>query len=222
MTCKYQSAGTMESLEGIRVVLDIREVEKRLPMEQRPDTSAVEALVDSARHLVRARAVFRTCYLDKSPKDGVSLDSVRFHSKILRKNLEEVGRVFPFVVTIGDALEKRARTSLDPLEQFYLDTIANVALSEASRRLREHLCSRYALTSMSSISPGSLPDWLIEHQRQLFSLLGDVQAAVEVRLTDSLLMPPSKSPSPSSPPLRGVGSMSRRPPGEKKRNNAVR
>jgi hypothetical protein len=38
-----------------------------------------------------------------------------------------------------------------------------------------------------------LPDWPIEEQRPLFQLLGDVPAAIGVRLTESLLMLPAKS-----------------------------
>jgi hypothetical protein len=194
MTHRHRSApGTLETIQRIPLDLDIREVKKRLHMEQRPDTGGLEALVDSARTLVTVRAVFKTCYIDKRARDGVSVDGVRFRSEVLKKTLADVGRVFPFVITIGSELEERARKSSDLLEQFYLDTVANVALAEASRRLRDYLCSRYALTRMSSLSPGSLADWPIEQQLQLFSLLGDVQAAIDVRLTDSLLMLPSKS-----------------------------
>jgi len=38
------------------------------------------------------------------------------------------------------------------------------------------------------MNPGSLEDWPLTEQRVLFALLGDPQAAIGVRLTDSLLM----------------------------------
>ena len=46
---------------------------------------------------------------------------------------------------------------------------------------------------MSAMNPGSLEDWPISEQRQLFSILGDVESLIGVRLTDSFLMLPIKS-----------------------------
>jgi hypothetical protein len=43
------------------------------------------------------------------------------------------------------------------------------------------------------MSPGSLEDWPIEQQRPLFSLLGNVEASIGVKLNKSLLMIPRKS-----------------------------
>jgi hypothetical protein len=43
------------------------------------------------------------------------------------------------------------------------------------------------------MSPGSLEDWPISEQPKLFSLFGDTERSVGVKLTDSLLMIPRKS-----------------------------
>jgi hypothetical protein len=43
------------------------------------------------------------------------------------------------------------------------------------------------------MNPGSLADWPIGQQVPLFSLLGDTERAVGVRLSSSLLMIPRKS-----------------------------
>jgi hypothetical protein len=43
------------------------------------------------------------------------------------------------------------------------------------------------------MAPGSLTDWPLREQRPLFALLGDTEALVGVRLTDSCLMLPNKS-----------------------------
>ncbi|MDX2500360.1 MAG: vitamin B12 dependent-methionine synthase activation domain-containing protein, partial [Deltaproteobacteria bacterium] len=83
--------------------------------------------------------------------------------------------------------------STDLLENFYLDTIGNVALNSARKQLKRHLKSEFALEKISSMAPGSLPDWPIEEQAPLFKLLGDVDAAIGVKLSNSLLMLPAKS-----------------------------
>jgi len=51
----------------------------------------------------------------------------------------------------------------------------------------------YALAGISRMSPGSLTDWPIEEQRLLFSLLGNVEASIGVKLSRSLVMIPQKS-----------------------------
>ena len=43
------------------------------------------------------------------------------------------------------------------------------------------------------MNPGSLSDWPLTEQRPLFSLMGDTDAAIGVRLMPSLLMAPTKS-----------------------------
>ena len=68
-----------------------------------------------------------------------------------------------------------------------------MALRAASAHAREYISSTYRPGDTSSMSPGSLSDWPITQQRQLFSLLGDVRGAIGVELTDSFLMVPIKS-----------------------------
>ena len=112
---------------------------------------------------------------------------------MLRKNLDPVERLFPYVVTIGHNLEKAMREISDPLEKYYLDVIGNVALRIARKHLHEHLSTKFALGKISFMSPGSLPDWPLDAQNQLFQLLVDVENAIGVQLTQSLLMIPTKS-----------------------------
>ena len=60
---------------------------------------------------------------------------------------------------------------------------------------QEHLERMYALGKTSMMNPGSgdATVWRIEQQRELFSLLGDVEGQIGVRLTESCLMIPNKS-----------------------------
>jgi len=183
----------METLEHIPVSLDLGEIKRNLHMERSGDWSQVQTLVEVAQPLITARAVYKVCYIEEKLQDAIQIDGIRLKSRVLRKNLEGVERVFPYVVTIGDKLETEARSCKDLLKQYYLDTIGNIALVTARRYVEDRFRSRYALDGMSSMSPGSLKDWPIEEQRLLFSILGDVEASIGVRLNQSLLMIPSKS-----------------------------
>lgn len=183
----------MEILEYIPLSLDLREIKRRLHMEKRGDWSQVQSLIEEAKLLIKARAAYKVCYIESKLEDSIKIDGICLKSRVLRKNLNNVERVFPFVVTIGNRLKEKARAYNDLLRKYYLDTIGNVALATARKYLKDHLRSRYALDGMSYMSPGSLKDWAIEEQRPLFSILGDVEASIGVKLNQSLFMIPSKS-----------------------------
>ncbi len=183
----------MELLENIPVDIDVGEVKRRLRLRGEQQSEQIRALIEVAVPLISARAAFMVAYIDEKGDDDVTINGVRLRSRVLRKNLAEVGRVFPYVVTLGHELEAKVADQSDMLEKYYLDTIGNVALTRSRRHVEERLQSKYALGGMSFMSPGSLKDWPIEEQRPLFSIIGDVEAAIGVRLSESLLMIPRKS-----------------------------
>ena len=180
----------MEKLEQISLGLDIEEIKDAV---RASNSVQIQTLLEVAKPLISAQAVYRVCYIEEKLEDAVIIDGIRLGSRILRKNLEKVGRVFPYVITIGTRLEQKADETTDLLEKYYLDKIGNIALSKARRHLEEHLRSRFALDDLSYMSPGSLEDWPIEEQRPLFSILKGAQVSIGVRLTESLLMIPRKS-----------------------------
>ena len=180
----------METLEQIPLSLDIEEVKRGLRVS---NVEQIRPYLEVAKPLISAKAVFQVSYIDEKLEDAVIIDGVRFKSRVLRKNLEKVGRVFPYVVTIGGGLEQKSGACKDLLEQYYLDAIGNVALREARQHLENHLRSRFALGGVSYMSPGSLGDWPIQEQRPLFLLLKAAEESIGVRLNESLLMIPRKS-----------------------------
>jgi len=183
----------MEKLEYIPVNLDLEEIKRMLHMEKRGDWSQVKTLVESAQSLITARAAYKVCYIESKLEDGIKIDGICLKSCVLRKNIKNVKRIFPFVVTIGNRLEEKARACNDLLKKYYLDTIGNLALADVRKYLKDQLRTRYALDGMSYMSPGSLKDWAIEEQRPLFSILGDVEASIGVRLNKNFVMIPNKS-----------------------------
>jgi len=180
----------MEKLEQISLGLDIGEVKNAL---RATDGVQIEAFLEVAKPLISAQAVYRVCYIEEKLEEAVIIDGIRFSSRILRRNLEKVGRVFPYVITIGAGLEQKADASKDLLEKYYLDQIGNIALSKARKHLEDCLRSKFALDGLSYMSPGSLADWPIQEQHPLFSILKGAEVSIGVRLTESLLMIPRKS-----------------------------
>lgn len=183
----------MEILDNLPVEVDLKEVRKILHLDENRDIRSLQRLIDTAAPLIEPKAAYKMCYIEKKLKDAVIVEGMRLKSRVLRKNLDPVERLFPYVVTIGARLEETLRKIGDPLEKYYLDVIGNVALAAARKCLHGHLCKKFALGKISFMSPGSLPDWPLEAQSPLFELLSDVENTIGVHLTRSLLMIPTKS-----------------------------
>ena len=183
----------MEILQNLTTQIDLQEVRKSLRLDRHGDTHLAQRLIEKAKTLIEPKAAFKLCYIDEKLPDAVIINGLRLESKVLRKNLDEVERIFPYVISIGEALEQASREMSDLLEAYYLDVIGNIALTAVRKQLHDHLCSKFALKKISFMSPGSLGDWPIESQSQLFQLLPEVEASIGVRLNKSFLMIPTKS-----------------------------
>jgi hypothetical protein len=183
----------MEILNHIPVRLPLGEIRRQLHLDKDKRWEEVQTLIEAAQALITPKAAYKVSYIDQKLEHALDIDRVRFTSRVLRKNLEEAERVFPYVITIGDKLKEKASESKDLIKEYYFDVIGNIALSAARKFLEKQLQSRYGLDGMSSMSPGSLTDWPIEEQKPLFSLFGEEETPIGVRLTKSLLMLPAKS-----------------------------
>ncbi len=183
----------MEKLESIPVHQDLEEIKRRLHTEQCGDWPRVKTLIETAQPLIKPWATYKDSYIESKLDDAVIIDGICLTSRVLRKQLDKVNRAFPYVISIGNQLEENIRDCGDILDQYYLDTVGNVALSTVQKYLKCKLMSKYAINGLSSMSPGSLSDWPIEEQKPLFSILGDVETAIGVTLTENFLMVPTKS-----------------------------
>ncbi|CAB1076555.1 hypothetical protein JY97_09685 [Alkalispirochaeta odontotermitis] len=183
----------MPILDDIQIKINADLVGKRLHLKRDKDLKGVQDLIGVAESWVEPKVLYKVRYIEEKLVDGVVIQGLRLISNVLRKNLAEVERVFPFVITIGKKFGKKMDACDDLLEKFYLDTIGNVALNQVRLAFQKHLKQKYAIEKTAFLEPGSLADWPIEQQRPLFKLLGNVQASIGVRLTDSLLMLPAKS-----------------------------
>lgn len=150
-------------------------------------------LMFTAQAVARPKAIFRVGYIDAREDDAVVIDGVTFASRVLRVNLEEAHRVFPYVATCGRELHDWTLSLDDPLYRYWAEAIQVMALGAATTALNSHIAEGYQPGRTSVMSPGSLPDWPLPQQRPLFSLIGDVTAKIGVQLTESLLMIPAKS-----------------------------
>ncbi len=185
----------MEVLNNIPVSLEPERVLKFMRMRHRNKhvEEMIEELIEVVRPIARPRAVFKVAYIDDKDGDSLIIDGVRFTSRVLRKNLDKVERAFPYVATCGTELEEIELPSDDFMKSFCLDAIKTVVLGIANAYLRDYLTRYYALGNISHMNPGSLESWPVSQQKELFSLFGNVEELVGVKLTESCVMFPLKS-----------------------------
>jgi hypothetical protein len=181
-------------LDDIPFVADPGVAAKRVRVEQSgPLYDELVSFVKQAETVSRPKAMYRVGYLGERGEDWVTIGEQRFTSRILRVNLEPVHRVFVYLVTCGAEIQEWAQGRTDPLEQYWSNVVQEMALGAASRALSDHLNQLYEPGRTSTMAPGSLGEWPLSEQRPLFSLLRDTVEAIGVRLSESLLMVPTKS-----------------------------
>lgn len=157
------------------------------------DAVRVDALAKEALAVGRPKGLYKVAFIDERGEDFVILGGVKFTSRILKTNLASANRAFPYVATCGRELEEWSLQFTDMFDSYIADSIKEVALRIAVATLRDHMSTHVNPGKTSSMNPGSLKDWPISEQKGLFELLGDTEAKVGVRLTDSYLMMPVKS-----------------------------
>jgi hypothetical protein len=181
-------------LDDLTLVLDDSALAKRLRINT--DSSfalKLKKLAAEARSLGRPKALVRTAYVEARGEGHLVLDGVRLNSRVLRINLDEVHRAFPFVATCGRELAAWAENRPQGLERFWAEEICASALFEALTAVKQRLENLHGINQLSHMSPGSLPDWPLAEQPALFALLGRPDLDIGVELTGSLLMRPLKS-----------------------------
>lgn len=150
-------------------------------------------LVEKANKIARPVAVYRSAEVEERQDDQVWISGYQFTSQVLRVNLEQATRVFPFVATCGMELQAWGESIGDWMWGYWAEAIKEEALRKALEALQGHLQEVFHLERHSTMSPGSLESWPISQQSVLFELLDSGAQAAGVRLTESLLMVPTKS-----------------------------
>ena len=183
----------MRIIENIPVKLNPRKVIKELRLNKEKSLTAIQELLETAESLIQPKVSYKVAYINKKGKDTVKINGATFSSRVLRINLEKTEKVFPYIITIGKDLETKASSSKDLLQQFYLETIGDMALDLCEKYLKKHLKKQYGLEKLASMSPGSLEDWPVTEQKPLFSLFGEKLHLTGVKLNEHMLMIPRKS-----------------------------
>ena len=181
-------------LDDIPFEVDAARLMKRLHIAESGDYARdFERVAAEAQVIARPKALYKVSLIESKGDNAVVVDGVTLTSRVLRVNVDQAHRVFPFVATCGTEVDDWSRSIGDPLLSYWADGIKHMALRTARRALDERLGEHCRLDCMSSMAPGRIGDWPIHQQRALFAILGSPEEAIGVRLSKSCLMIPTKS-----------------------------
>ena len=186
----------MKTLTDIPVKLDFDKLLEKLHLDPQSDMAEeFSELFKKAILVASPKAVYEECYIEEKGDKTIVINGQTLTSMVLRENISDAQRVFPYVATCGIELDQIEIESDDFLQQFWLDAIKAEVLDISRNYLKEYIHNQYPHLKTTSMSPGSgdVQVWPIEEQKPLFTILGDVKSAIGVTLTDSLLMYPNKS-----------------------------
>jgi hypothetical protein len=170
-------------------VFEVLKITRRNPTVER----AVRESIEMVRSIARPKILYKISYIERRGEDSLVIDGVEFKSRILRVNTEKAERLFPYVATAGRELESLPVPKDDFMKTFCLDAVKEMILMAALGHFERRLSDVYALGAMAHMNPGSLNDWPVSEQPKLFSVFGNVEELIGVRLRNSHLMDPLKS-----------------------------
>ena len=155
----------------------------------------LDELVGEVMETGRPKALYKVSFLDEKSADSITMDGVTFTSPALRKNLDSVERVFPYIATCGVEMDNLEIEKGDMKKKLWIHLIKMKLLEFSGRYLAEQIEKQYKLPRLSTMNPGSghASVWPFEQQKQLFSIFGDVEKRIGVRLTELLALVPDMS-----------------------------
>lgn len=154
-------------------------------------------LVEMAAAVAKPKVLLRIAFVEERGEDTVTINGVTFHSAAMRHHLDGIGRVFAFITTCGREVTELDINHSDFVLSSWLHFIKLELLKNCFPVLRNTVKKQYRVEKLSTMNPGSgdASVWSIDQQVGLFSLFGDVDALIGVRLTESFLMSPDVSTS---------------------------
>jgi hypothetical protein len=181
-------------MDDIPIVLDMNLLVDALRLKNNlPAVDAVTKLANDAMHIGRPKALYKVVQAEYHDEDRVVIDGTVLHSSLLKANLCRSDIVLPYLCTCGKELEEWSMQFSNIVQKYWVDTILTFALGSAMHALETSTRQRYHPRRLSSMNPGSLTDWPIQEQKNLFRLFGDDAGFLGVTLTEGLMMKPLKS-----------------------------
>jgi hypothetical protein len=191
----------MESIEGAVILdqfpfnLDAAKIVKQMHLhgDTRRYEDNIRELIGVVTPVARPKALYKVSCVDKKGPDSLEIDGVIFSGRLIRDVLDKVETVFVCVATCGTEVEAVEVPAGDVMKRYCLDVIKIALVFAAIAYLREYLAQHYSLKDLSSLNPGELKAFPSTQHKKIFSLLGDVEGRIGLKLTENCALVPTKS-----------------------------
>lgn len=155
-------------------------------------------MMDQAQNAAEPVVLFGVCPVSQDANDSICVNGQRIDSRLVCEKLRGKNRCFPYIATCGEQLETWSKQYEDDfLLAFWAEEIKKLYLNRVMAAFYEYLKVHYHTAGhLASLNPGSLEQWPIKGQEELFAILGGpnfVKEQTGVVCTDSFLMLPIKS-----------------------------
>ena len=156
-------------------------------------TGLISELAETALVAARPVAIYREAAVRGIKGDTVDIDGTVFTSRVLRKNLASLKTVYPFIATAGAELDELAAPDGNITGKLSLDLIKTLILVNGIEYLVDYIRDEHTLGATALMNPGSIKDWPLTEQKQLFALFDGAERQIGVTLSASGIMNPLKS-----------------------------
>lgn len=154
----------------------------------------IEELISVVLPVVRPKIMYKEASVTIADGRRLEVDGFQFTHHVPALSFNPGERVFPYVATCGLEIED-IRFPGSIMKDYCLNMIKNVVLmNSAVKYFEDYLIKTYRLPEVSRLGPGEAMGTTAQ-QQTLFSLLGDVEGSVGVKLSEHHMMVPEKSSS---------------------------
>ncbi len=154
-------------------------------------------MITAAEQIANPKAVFAVCSVEER-QGKPTLNGISPNSAFVCDKLKDRHRAFPYVASCSGELDAFAAAYKgDALSEYWADAIKQVYLNRIMQALFAYMKKEYRIEGhFSALNPGSLADWPVNGQQELFAMLGGMEQVYEkigVYYNESFLMFPNKS-----------------------------
>ena len=179
-------------------MLSEKEQIKLIAMANDETVEELMNLIEEAQSLADPIVLFGVCSVTRDAGGTVRVNEVPIESVLVEEKLFDKNLCFPYIASCGTALEEwSTKYKTDPLAEYWTDAIKKQYLLRITARFFSYLKEHYQMAGhLTALNPGSLKQWPIAGQRELFSVLGGaafIEEKIGVSCTECFLILPTKS-----------------------------
>ncbi len=153
----------------------------------------IRMLIEEGLRISEPAALYREVPIDERGEDSILAGGVKLVSPLLSDITGHARAVFPFVLTIGSAMDAWMDSLQDLYHRYWADLIATEILHCSILYLDGIIRENREIKHLAMMNPGSLESWPLEEQNKIFSLLGGNWRDIGVELLPTFFMKPLKT-----------------------------